>query len=100
VSIYKEATEHFGVNTQMLQTIEECSELITAISHFRRKRNNALINLREEVADVYIMLKQMMHMLDMHDNCEEVNDKLQRLKARIDFEKTERDANLYPTIQC
>ena len=100
MSIYKEAAEHFGANTQMLQTIEECSELITAISHYRRKRSNALENLKEEVADCYIMLRQMMHILDMHDNCEQVTSKLDRLKALIDFEKTERDSNIYPTIQC
>ena len=100
MTIYKDATEHFGVNTQMLQTIEECSELITAISHFRRKRNNALENLKEEVADVYIMLKQMMHMLDMHDNCEEVTSKLARLRARIDFEKLERQASREEHTQC
>lgn len=100
MNIYKEATEHFGVNTQMLQTIEECSELITAISHFRRKRSNALDNLKEEVADCYIMLMQMMNMLDMTETCEEIVSKLDRLKARIDFEKTERDSNIYPTIQC
>ena len=100
MSIYKEATEHFGVTTQMLQTIEECSELITAISHFRRKRNNAIYNLKEEVADCYIMLRQMMHILDMHDNCEQVTSKLDRLRARIEFEKLERQANMHQTTQC
>jgi NTP pyrophosphatase (non-canonical NTP hydrolase) len=100
MTIYKDATDHFGVNTQMLQTIEECSELITAISHFRRKRNNALENLKEEVADVYIMIKQMMHMLNMHDNCEEVNGKLQRLKARIEFEKIEKQSSVEQHTQC
>ena len=100
MNIYKEATEHFGVTTQMLQTIEECSELITAISLFRRKRNNAIYNLKEEVADCYIMLRQMMHILDMHDNCEQVTSKLDRLKARIEFEKLEKKTQREEHTQC
>jgi NTP pyrophosphatase (non-canonical NTP hydrolase) len=100
MNIYKEATEHFGVTTQMLQTIEECSELITAISHFRRKRNDAISNLKEEVADCYIMLRQMMCILDMHDNCEQVTSKLDRLKARIEFEKLEKRAQREEHTQC
>ena len=100
MTIYQDATEHFGVSMQMLQTMEECAELITAISHFRRKRNNSIVNLKEEVADCYIMIRQMMCILDMHDNCEQVTSKLARLRARIDFEKLERQASREEHMQC
>lgn len=59
--------EHYGANNQRRQLVEECSELITAIVKLERAidaRDPALLYVatgavREELADVEIMLEQM-----------------------------------------
>ena len=66
-------TEHEVINTaikvygdvaQENVAIEECAELIQAISHKHRGRSN---NIAEEIADVEIMLEQ----LKIINNCRE-----------------------------
>lgn len=46
----------FGERAQEEVAIEECSELISAISHKHRGRDH---NIPEEIADVEIMLEQL-----------------------------------------
>ena len=46
----------YGATKQENLAIEECSELIQAISHKHRGRKH---NIAEEIADVEIMLQQM-----------------------------------------
>lgn len=54
--IVKAAIETFGEKPQEEVAIEECSELIQAITHKHRGRNH---NIAEEIADVEIMLMQL-----------------------------------------
>lgn len=75
------AIKTFGDKSQEGVAIEECSELIQAISHKHRGREH---NIAEEIADVEIMLEQ----LKMINNCrEEVAEihkqKIDRLHQRI-----------------
>lgn len=55
--LYKAAVEKWGPDAQMMQLIEEMSELTTAIMH---KRRNVGIeeSVIEEMADVEVMLEQ------------------------------------------
>lgn len=57
---------HFGLENQKLKTIEECSELINAIAH------NNLDNIIEEIADVQIMLRQLVHLYNIGYDVEEM----------------------------
>ena len=56
---------HFGEDAQSIVHMEECAELIQAISKMRRARKEenddtyAYYNLVEEMADVIICLEQM-----------------------------------------
>lgn len=50
---------HYGNDDQLVQAMEEASELITAISHYRRRRRGSRRELLEEMADMQIMLRQL-----------------------------------------
>lgn len=64
MNLLEKAIEHFGEESQMNMVQEECSELIQAISKYRRAADikdlrNSRENILEEVADVEIMLDQL-----------------------------------------
>jgi len=65
-SIFKRIIAKYGVENQVLMIIEECSELILAISHYNRGRvkSDAVI---EEIVDVTIMLEQARMIYDVND---------------------------------
>lgn len=54
--MYKEIVSYYGIYNQVNVTIEEMSELIQSICKHRRDGKS---NIEEELADCYIMLKQM-----------------------------------------
>lgn len=54
--IFNTAIRVFGGSAQEEVAIEECSELIQAITHKHRGREH---NIPEEIADVEIMLEQL-----------------------------------------
>ena len=81
--ICRAALEAFGAEAQMVMAIEEMSELTKELCKHRRGRNN-VESIAEEIADVEIMLRQMVMLFD----CKEVvdkyrRDKLERLAERI-----------------
>lgn len=57
-AIFEKAVSKWGRDSQVKMAIEECSELITKLSHFMRGRVND-IEVGEEIADVEIMLSQL-----------------------------------------
>lgn len=57
--ILKDAIDTFGIKNQLDMLQEECAELIVAISHYKRGRHGSTINLSEEIADVHIMMNQI-----------------------------------------
>lgn len=71
----KKIAEHYGYEAQSSQLVEECAELIQAVSKYRRVRGMgqetteseqvALDNLVEEIADVELMLEQVKHLLQI-----------------------------------
>lgn len=79
-----EALARYGAEAQIGMIIEECSELIVALSHYRRGRALAE-KVAEEYADVLIMLAQLRLILEAEGVPvgEDVDRKLKRLKARL-----------------
>lgn len=91
----------YGYDAQSRQLIEEMAELTQAINKFWRKQlkcgevdisqakqvSEEHMNLKEEIADVYIMLQQMMYLLGIKSIDKTVNDKLDRQLERIDSRK-------------
>ena len=92
-NILKKAISKYGTHNQMLKCAEECGELSRAVSRilielssgdgFAAKESEE--NLYEELADVSIMVEQMIMMFDCMD---EVvvwqTKKLKRLKERLE----------------
>lgn len=60
----KQIFQHYDVHTQERQLIEECAELIQAVTKFQRKYETGKpaleekVNFIEELADVMIMCEQ------------------------------------------
>ena len=89
--------EYFGYEAQSNQLVEECAELIQAVSKYRRavaglgqpvaeeKKAVALENLVEEIADVEIMLEQIKYLLQIpEDDLDAVKlFKVNRTRERI-----------------
>ncbi len=83
MNIYEKALEHYGGEAQTLMMFEEMSELQKELCKHARGADN-VDAIAEEIADVQIMLTQMMIL----HNCvlkvsEEKRRKLIRLAARI-----------------
>ena len=85
MDILEKAIEKYG-EKQLDQAQEELAELIVAISKYKRNENKFTIsNVIEEIADVRIMLKQVMMFLDIKEfevKSEEIF-KFNRLKKRM-----------------
>lgn len=58
--------DHYGRDAQIDQALEELAELATALHHLKKKPDSETIldNVHEEMADVYIMIYQLMHLID------------------------------------
>ena len=57
----KTIADHYGIDSQLNILQEELSELIQAVSKYRRYGSPDIV---EEIADVYIMLAQVVYLLD------------------------------------
>ncbi len=81
--ICRAALEAFGAEAQMVMAIEEMSELTKELCKHRRGRDNVEA-IAEEVADVEIMLQQMVILFDCAGQVETFRwYKLERLAERI-----------------
>ena len=73
----KKIADHYGYEAQSSQLVEECAELIQAVSKYRRvtlgkgqpvadyKATIVMDNLIEEIADVEVMLEQVKYLLQI-----------------------------------
>ncbi|MBQ8870009.1 MAG: hypothetical protein IJ019_01375 [Alphaproteobacteria bacterium] len=84
-NIYKRALKTWGKEPQMLQVIEEMSELIKEIlKNINRKKDN-LAEIIEETADVEIMLNQLKSCYDIEKQVEDYKaQKLLKIEKRLD----------------
>lgn len=64
--ICQKAVKTYGKNPQMDMVVEECSELIQAISKNKRGKDNRE-NIVEEIADVQIMIDQLKIIFEVSD---------------------------------
>lgn len=67
MNTYERAIDYFGEERQIIQTCEECSELIQAISKANRYGEKYTDNVAEEIADVLIMIEQIKLIFDITD---------------------------------
>lgn len=89
--IFKAAINAFGERKQEEVAIEECAELIQAITHKHRGREH---NIAEEIADVEIMLEQLKIINFCRNEVAAIREsKIRRLSNRV-FNKEVNNANL------
>lgn len=96
--------EHYGLEEQSLQCIEEMAELTVAINKVRRHISDEIElvhgrkahsiwlepinNMIEEIADVQIMLNQLVFLTNSHEQVEKIMDeKIKRQMERIGMPK-------------
>ena len=86
--VMHKAIDHYGVEKQMCMVMEECCELAAEVNHYQRGGDeNRLIG---EIADVSIMLDQIILMIDGINRVASARmDKLRRLRARIEREQAQ-----------
>lgn len=85
MNTYERAVKVWGKDAQMLQVIEEMSELTKEIlKNVNRKKDN-IAELIEETADVEIMLEQLKYCYQIHQQVDEYKkNKLLKIDKRLD----------------
>ena len=84
-----EIADHYGIDNQLHQLAEECSELAVEASHSARK--GVTVKIIEEMADVEIMIEQIIYLakIDRKDIEECIQYKLDRQMKRIMEEESD-----------
>lgn len=81
--IYTKAAELWGVQFQVNVAIEEMSELTKELCKFNR-REVRIPNIAEEIADVHIMLEQLIEIFHVREQVEQIKGhKIKRLGVMI-----------------
>ncbi len=92
--LYKDCMNFWGFEKQARVVQEECAELIVATSHILRGRKGSYKKMLEEVADVYIMVHQMMTYFGKDQVMDVVDFKSDRVKAKLErYKKENSNAN-------
>ena len=76
------ALEKYGAHHQEHMLVEEMGELTTALNHYHRGRCS-IDDVRLEIADVFIMIKQMRCLYGKYEVDKAIKLKLQRLQNRL-----------------
>lgn len=85
-NVVKKSIEHYGADLQTVVCMEECAELIQAISKMKRGKDNR-DNLIEEMADVMICMDILKQVYGISDNeiqnyvCQKQNRSIERMKS-------------------
>ena len=77
---------HYGFTSQADMLCEESAEYMVALNKLRRGNPDAYDNIKEEVADVLIMARQLRYLLGYDDIDRIINEKLDRQMKRISEE--------------
>jgi NTP pyrophosphatase (non-canonical NTP hydrolase) len=91
--LYKDCMEFWGFEKQARVVQEECAELIVATSHILRGRKGGYKKMLEEVADVYLMVQQMMTYFGKDQVMDVVDFKSDRVKDKLEKYKENSNAN-------
>lgn len=91
----RDIASYYGSTTQCRQCIEECAELIQAISKWDRAQNSGdpekvktvVSRMVEEIADVRIMLDQLIYLYGCSEEVDKmIDEKINRHIVRIGME--------------
>lgn len=74
---------HYGFTSQADMLCEESAEYMVALNKLRRGKPDAYNNIKEEVADVLIMARQLRYLLGYEEIDRIIDEKLNRQMRRI-----------------
>lgn len=80
---------HYGFTSQADMLCEESAEFMVALNKLRRGSPDAYENIKEEVADVLIMARQLRYLLGYEDIDRIISQKLNRQMQRISDEEVD-----------
>ena len=88
-NIYQEAVLLWGKDAQIYQAQEECLELAIAIMKYFKDPESTVrrIDIEEVISDFEVMLYQLRHIFDETEIDKMKDNKLKRLRARIEEAK-------------
>ncbi len=83
MTTFEDIINHFGVNRQSRQAMEECGELIQAINKMLRYPDDEIkrLELIEEISDVLIMITQLKIIFDIEQS--EIKRMMNYKKSRL-----------------
>ena len=101
MSILKKAISVYGKDMQLTVAIEEFSELIKEVCKNKRGRQNKECII-EEMADCYIMLKQLEIIFDIEniDIHNMISNKMSRLQKRLEKEEKPKETKENECSMC
>jgi NTP pyrophosphatase (non-canonical NTP hydrolase) len=82
-ALYQATLQKWGKEAQYDQAVEECAELIATLKHLRRGRVDEDA-VAEELADVYLMIGQLVYMIGEERVAAAVERKIGRLRGHLD----------------
>ena len=85
--LYEQAIQFWGKNFQIVVAVEECGELIHALTKYLRNGPIGRFDVAEEIADVEIMLEQLKVIFGERDVEYWKKEKLSRLKEMLKEEQ-------------
>lgn len=96
-TLYRRALDLWGTGEQFAMLAEKCAELIVATNHWRRHDTAPVDELITEIADVQIMLEQIMVAAEVRPAEVEIGKqrKIQRLRDRVRTAEHDRRSPLH-----
>ena len=82
--LLQKALDTLGEEFQLMLLVEELGELLQAIGKVHRNKPGSVENMQEEIADVQLMLDQVKLIYDECEINRIIEQKLIRLKSRLD----------------
>ena len=79
----EQIASHYGFTSQANMLTEEAAEFMVALSKLRRGNAEVYEHIKEEVADVLIMARQLRFLLGYEEIDRIINEKLNRQMQRI-----------------
>lgn len=79
----KAIADHYGFTSQADMLIEEAAEFTIAVNKLRRGDPNAYENIKEEIADVIVVAKQLRYILGAEEIDRIISSKLDCQIRRI-----------------
>lgn len=81
--LYAKTIDKWGEQAQYQQAVEECAELIATLQHYSRGKVDRGVVI-DELADVYLMVGQLVYMFGEQDFTDAVKSKISKLHALLD----------------